>query len=162
MKSLDKYKLLGNKFVVFLLCGIPGSGKSTWRKENYPYLPFVSRDSIRAELGYTKSEDEKMVFSPGIEAKITVEEYSKIAKYSKKKQSFIVDDTNSNLKYRKNLIKTLKDYGAYIIGVNISTSLENNILRRKGQIDEEIIKRLYYKHTPLYKDEVDELIEYKN
>ena len=158
MKSLDKYKLSGHKFIVFLLCGIPGSGKSTWRKENYPTLPFISRDSVRAELGYTSSEDEKAVLSPSQEKIVTIEEYSKIAKYSKKKQSFIVDDTNSVIKYRKNLIKTLKDYGAYIIGVNISTSLENNISRRQGQINEEVIKRLYYRHIPLYRDEVDELI----
>lgn len=162
MKSLDAYKLMGNNFIVFVLSGIPGSGKSTWCKENYPQLPVVSRDAVRAKLGYTSSSDEKVVLTNGQENEVTVEEYSQIAKYAKKKQSFIVDDTNSIPRYRKSLIKTLKDYGAYVIGVNVSTSLENSISRRKGQIDEIIIRKLYERYVPLYSYEVDELIEFKN
>lgn len=162
MKSLDAYKLMGNNFIVFVLSGIPGSGKSTWCKENYPQLPVVSRDAVRANLGYTSSSDEKVVLTNGQENEVTVEEYSQIAKYAKKKQSFIVDDTNSIPRYRKALIKTLKDYGAYVIGVNVSTSLENSISRRKGQIDEIVIRKLYERYVPLASYEVDELIEFKN
>lgn len=158
MKSIDTYKLLGHNFVVFVMCGIPGSGKSTWYKENYPKFPVVSRDIIRHDLNFTKSVDEKAVLSGALEQKVTVQEYFLIGKYSKKKQCFIVDDTNSIKKYRKSLLKTLKDYGAYIIGVNVSTSLENSISRRAGQIPEEVIRRLYSRHEPLSENEVDELI----
>ena len=160
MKSIEAYKLLGHKFVVFVLCGIPGSGKSTWCKENYPKLPVVSRDIIRKELNFTKSVDEKALLSNSLEKQVTVKEYYMIGKYSMKKKCFIVDDLNSHRKYRKELLKTLKDYGAYIVGVNISTSLENSIARRKGQIAEDVIIRLYSRHQPMTEDEVDELLTF--
>lgn len=161
MKSIERYILEGSRFVVFVLCGIPGSGKSTWAKENHPDLPIVSRDIIRAELGYTKNSEEKAVLTSGQENQVTTEEYFKIAKYSKKKQSFIVDDTNTVPKYRKELLKTLKNYGAKIIGVNIETPLEVCISRRKGQIPEDVMKRLAAKRLPLRKEDVDELINVK-
>ena len=44
---------------VYILCGLPGSGKSTWCKKYHPKLPIVSRDIIRAELGFTSGPDEK-------------------------------------------------------------------------------------------------------
>ena len=46
------------KSTVYLLVGLPGSGKSTWCKNDHPELPVISRDIIRAELGYTSSVDE--------------------------------------------------------------------------------------------------------
>ena len=162
MKPLDSYKLLGHKFVVFVLCGIPGVGKSTWCKENYPKLPIVSRDIIRNEMRFTKSVDEKAVLAGALEKKVTAREYYKINKLCREKKSFIIDDTTSHRKYRKVLLATLKEYGAYIIGVNISTSLENSIERRKGQIPEEVIRRLYARHEPLESSEVDELLTFTN
>ena len=36
---------------VWIMFGIPGSGKSTWIKKNKPNLPVVSRDLIREKFG---------------------------------------------------------------------------------------------------------------
>ena len=161
MKSIDRYLLEGSKFIVFVMCGIPGSGKSTWAKKNHPDLPIVSRDIIRAKLGFTSDEDEKAVLTGGQEKQVTTEEYFQIAKYARKKQSFIVDDTNVVPKYRKELLSTLKSYGAKIVGVNIDTPLETCIERRRGQIPEDVIRRIYNKRLPLRKEDVDELINVK-
>ena len=161
MRSLQSYILEGKKFVVFVMCGIPGSGKSTWAKEKYPDLTIVSRDEVRAKLGYTKNSDEKAVLTAGQEKEVTTEEYSQIAKLAKKRQSFIVDDTNTTPKYRKNLISTLKGYGAYVIGVNITTPLEICINRRRGQIPASVMEQLFRKALPLRKEDVDELLEVK-
>jgi len=161
MKSIERYKLEGTKFVVFVMCGLPGSGKSTWTKEKHSDLPIVSRDLIRAKLGFTKDADEKAVLTAGQEKQVTTEEYWQIAKYAKKKQSFIIDDTNSIPKYRKDLIQTLRTYGAKIIGVNVETPVEICINRRRGQIPEEAMRRIAAKRLPLRKEDVDELIEVK-
>lgn len=147
--------------MVFVMCGIPGSGKSTWAKENHPDLPIVSRDILRAKLGFTKDSDEKAVLTAGQEKQVTTEEYFQIAKYAKKRQSFIVDDTNVVPKYRKELLSTLRNYNAKIIGVNIDTPVEVCISRRKGQIPEDVIRRIYSKRLPLRKEDVDELINVK-
>ena len=130
MKSIERYILEGSKFVVFVMCGLPGSGKSTWAKENHPDLTIVSRDVIRAKL-------------------------------AKKKQSFIVDDTNSIPKYRKELLQTLRNYGAKIIGVNVETPIEVCINRRRGQIPKETMERLAAKRLPLRKEDVDDLLNVK-
>lgn len=161
MKSIERYILEGSRFVVFVMCGIPGSGKSTWAKENHPDLPIVSRDILRAKLGFTKDSDEKAVLTAGQEKQVTTEEYFQIAKYAKKRQSFIVDDTNVVPKYRKELLSTLRNYNAKIIGVNIDTPVEVCISRRKGQIPEDVIRRIYSKRLPLRKEDVDELINVK-
>lgn len=36
---------------LYILCGIPGCGKSTWAREVMPRVPVVSSDSIREEMG---------------------------------------------------------------------------------------------------------------
>lgn len=161
MKSIERYKLEGAKMVVFVMCGLPGSGKSTWAKENHGDLPIVSRDIIRAKLGFTADADEKAVLTAGQEKQVTTEEYFQIAKYAKKKQSFIVDDTNSIPKYRKELLSSLRLYGAKIIGVNVETPVEICINRRRGQIPAEAMYRIAAKRLPLRKEDVDELIEIK-
>jgi predicted kinase len=33
-----------------MMCGVPGSGKSTWVRKNFPDITPVSRDAIRFEI----------------------------------------------------------------------------------------------------------------
>lgn len=161
MNTVDRYKLEGHDIVAFVMCGIPGSGKSTWVQKNHPDLMIISRDIIRAELGHTSSADEKAVLSAELENQVTTEEYAKIAKCIKNKRSFIIDDTNTNPKYRKNLIETLRSYGVYIVGINVVTPLDICIFRRDGQIPVEVMERLYCRQVPLSDSDVDELITYR-
>ena len=160
MKKIESYLLSGSKFVVYLMVGLPGSGKSTWCKENFPKLPVISRDIIRAKLGYTLSTDEKAVLTAGQEKQVTTEEHFQIAKLCKKKQSFIIDDTNTG-RYRKDMISFLKGYGATVIGVNMDTPLEICIKRREGQIPETAMRAIYRKMIPLGSKEVDDIINVK-
>ena len=160
MKKLEVYKLNGSKFVVYLMVGIPGSGKSTWIKENLEGLPVISRDIIRAKLGFTESVDEKAVLSGGQEKQVTTEEHFQIAKLCKKKQNFVIDDTNTG-RYRKDMISFLKSYGATVVGVNMETPLELCIERRRGQIPETAMRAIYRKLIPLGSKEVDDIINVK-
>lgn len=156
--SIERYKLEGKKFVVFFMCGLPGSGKSTWAKEYHGDLPVVSRDAVRAKLGYTSSVDEKAVLTNGQEQEVSQEENYQIAKLALKKQSFVLDDTNTVPKYRKNMLASLRSYGAHIIGVNMNTPVETCIERRRGQIPAEAIRRISARLQPLKEEDVDELI----
>ena len=47
--------------ICYILCGIPGSGKSTFAKKNLPNAVLISRDICRVELGFTTSVDDKFV-----------------------------------------------------------------------------------------------------
>lgn len=159
MKKIINYILESKfKFTVYLMVGIPGSGKSTWCHENHPDLEVVSRDKIRVKLGYTKNVDEKAKLSWKEENLVTIEEYKQIKNLANKNQDFIIDDINTS-KYRKDMIKTLHEYGAKVVGINMNTPLKTCIERRKGQIDADIMKQIWDKKVPLKKEEVDEIIE---
>ena len=132
----------------------------TIRSENQPKLPVVSRDIIRAKLGFTSSADEKVVLTSGQEHQVTTEEYFQIAKLCKKKQSFVIDDTNTG-RYRKDMISFLKGYGATVVGVNMDTPLEICINRRRGDISETAMRAIARKFIPLGSKEVDDIINVK-
>lgn len=157
MKNLKDYIFESNKFNVYLMCGLPGSGKSTWVKETHPEAEIVSRDIIRAELGFTKDADEKVVLTKEQEEQVTQKEHELIKRYSNKKKSFAVDDLNTG-RYRKDLIRTLKRYGAHVIGVNVKTPIETCIERRKGQIPADVIRKIADNMQFITKDEVDEVV----
>lgn len=157
MKNLKDYIFESNKFNVYIMCGLPGSGKSTWVKETHPEAEIVSRDIIRAELGFTKDADEKVVLTKEQEEQVTQKEHELIKRYSNKKKSFAVDDLNTG-RYRKDLIRTLKRYGAHVIGVNVKTPLETCIERRKGQIPADVIRKIADNMQFITKDEVDEVV----
>lgn len=144
-------------FVVYLMVGLPGSGKSTWCKNHIPNVPIISRDIIRAELGYTKSSEEKAVLSKEQEQKVTDVEYSRIEDFCRKKIDFAIDDTNIG-RFRKGLIDNLRKFGAYIIGVNLQTPLETCIERRKNDIPPQAMEKIYQRMISLDPNEVDKVI----
>ena len=41
-----------------LLCGLPGTGKDTWIRENCPGMPVVSLDEIRREIKVSPAESQ--------------------------------------------------------------------------------------------------------
>ncbi len=147
--------------IVYLLHGLPGSGKSTWCRENHPDLPIVSRDIIRAELGYTSGPDEKARLSDGQENKVTIEENKRIQNLLKSKKDFILDDTNLRKKYRTPLINTLESAGYYVVGVVFETPLNVCIRRRSDQISPAVMKKLSQGMDRLSDSEVDEIIRVK-
>lgn len=88
--------------IVYLLCGLPGSGKSTWCEKKHSDLPIISRDIIRYRLGYTSGPNEKARLSEEQEELVTKEEYRCINRYLESGEDFIIDDTN----LRKNIENT--------------------------------------------------------
>lgn len=143
----------------FLLVGLPGSGKSTWCQNFHPDLKIVSRDIIRAELGYSSNADEKVRLSKEQEMEITKHEYARIDSFIENHQDFIIDDTNTS-KYRQGLIARLRSKNVKVIGVKMTCPLEICIERRKGQIPPDIMRVLADRMVPLDRCEVDEMVEY--
>lgn len=153
--------LRNKKPTVYLLHGLPGSGKSTWAKSNHPDLPIVSRDIIRYELGYTNGPEEKARLNEGQESKVTIEENKRIQNLINQKKDFIIDDTNLRLKYRTPLIETLRKAGYYVVGVVFETPLNVCISRRTDQISPAVMKKLWKGMDKLKESEVDEIIDVK-
>jgi len=148
-----------NKPKAYLMVGLPGSGKSTWIINNLTNdIPVISRDIIRYKLGFTKGADHKAVLSKDKEEMVTSYEETMIHNYLGMGKDIVIDDINTG-KYRKNMIKFLRDNGAEVIGVRMNTSLDTCIKRRDGQISADVMHNINKRMIPLVENEVDSVID---
>ena len=129
---------------VYILCGMPGSGKSTFCKKHLQNCKVVSRDIIRVELGYTSSVDDKYVGTKYQEQQVTIRENQLIKEYLEAGHDIVLDNMNGG-PYLKPTIEYIKSIApeAKIIGYNIVTPLEKCIERRKDQILEGIMRSIH-------------------
>jgi predicted kinase len=130
---------------VYIMCGVAGSGKSTYAKNHIimELLPVISRDLVRIQLGYIDAVNKfKGNHKQGSRVSQIVD--AQVDEMLKNCQSFVYDNLNIRKKYRDhfiNKIRSFKKYNAKIVIVYIETSKENNISRRRGQINQsQIIK----------------------
>ena len=132
----------------YIMQGLPGSGKSTYIKENLKNCKVISRDIIRHELGLTKSVDDKKVCSWKEEIFVSLKENNEIYDALKNCQDFVIDDINIRRKYFYQLVRSIRDLSKYldcpvkITVIRLNTPIETCIERRKNQIDETEMNRL--------------------
>lgn len=136
---------------VYVMIGTAGSGKTTeanFRKKNFKEefnkdLEIISRDTIRAELGFCK-ECEKYLGTDKEEKKVTEVFDNRLKQLCKERKSFIIDNTSLKKRYRKQYIDLCKEYNAAPHYIYVEApSMEENINRRKGQIKEDVIQRMW-------------------
>lgn len=150
---------MNNKPKAFLMVGLPGSGKSTWIKNNLPSdIPIISRDIIRHKLGFTDSVEHKAVLSKDKENTVTEYENGLIHRYLSMGLDIVIDDINTG-KYRKKMIQFLRDNGAEVVGVRMNTSLDTCIQRRDDQIPADVMRNINKRMIPLAENEVDSVID---
>lgn len=136
---------------MYVMIGVPGSGKSTYaevlkdteKAKGVFSLPIISRDLIRIEMGMC-GEGEKCMGSPKQEDEVTRRVKESIQNLSSMGMSFIVDNTSLKKKYRDQYIDYIKKYDVAPIYVYVEApSLEENFKRRDGEIDSSIIQRMW-------------------
>lgn len=152
-----------NDFCVYILCGFPGCGKSTYYKKFLADKPIISRDIIRGELGIngaTTTNDKKVVGTREEEDKVSEIFNKKMIEYCENKESFVLDNTNLKYQYRKDYLLKIMKYNpkVKIIYVEAPNYIKDCIERRKGEIPKKVYDRMEnnFDFPQLY--ECDELI----
>jgi predicted kinase len=144
------------KPIMFILCGLPGAGKSTFRNTFLSSYLSISRDYLRYAYNISESEDDKKVGTKEQEDLITKAFNYQVDAAIKCDKSCVLDNMN-NKKYRPDLIRPFKKAGYTIIGVNFKTSLEICKERRKDQISGEVMDKIASNFHYIEQDEVDML-----
>jgi predicted kinase len=91
------------KCEVTLMAGLPGSGKSTWARENLPGLPQVCLDDIRRELGIKPTANQGPVAQAARELART---------YLRRQQDFVWNATSLLRQHRRQNIDLFAAYQA--------------------------------------------------
>lgn len=110
---------------VIILSGLPGTGKDTFIKENYPNLPVISLDEIRAELHILPTENQGAVVARAHEL---------AREYLRKKQEFIWNATSISPLIRNSQISLFEEYGAGVEIVFLETEFEENLARNASRV----------------------------
>lgn len=136
---------------VYIMVGLPGSGKSTWAKKECEKRDavIVSRDGIRSMLTGRK---ERMVGDNDFERMVTQIEREVVAEAIRAKKNVILDATNTRIKLTvKNMDEiassVLRPFGPFpnIIPVVMDTPLDECLLRnarRRFPVPSEVLHRM--------------------
>lgn len=127
-----------NNFTVYLMCGISGSGKSTYITSYLNELEIISRDKFREWMGITHG-GLKGIGTKEQEEEITIKEHDMIERLCKSNTSFVVDDMFLKRKYREELEKTVFKYHGNVTIIYLETKFSENIKRRMNNVSEDIL-----------------------
>ncbi len=141
MKSIITYLFeKQNPFNAWIMCGLPGSGKSTYIKEELPKnIEIINQDSIRVELGIMDNVEEKKLGNKEQEKEVSRICLERIDKAIKERKDFVIDNTNVKVGRVKNYYDKLKKVGANVQIIIIDTPKEICKERRKNDIAEKVI-----------------------
>lgn len=141
---------------LYVMCGISGSGKSTWAVEHAEELDayIISTDGIRGELWGDENDqrDPRKVFATA---------FHRIDTCLQKGWNVIFDATNLSARDRRKVICYFKTY-AEMVCVNMYCDPEIAIERqslRDRKVPEEVIRRQMHKYTvPSYDEGWDQIL----
>lgn len=113
---------------VYLLSGLPGTGKDTWLRENLPQLPVISLDDIRAELS---------VSPKGPQVKVLELAQARARQLLREKKSFVWNATNLTVLTRQGLSGFINDYGGAVQILYLETE-ESQRRKRNAERDRQV------------------------
>jgi predicted kinase len=96
------------KAKIFILIGVPMSGKSTWVRENYPNTKVISRDDIVLEVH--GSNDYNKAFNEVNQKEVNRILDERLLDASKSNEDVIIDMTNMTSKRRRSTLKYFTDF----------------------------------------------------
>lgn len=126
------------KPLLIVLCGLPGSGKSTWAARNYPEVTPCSSDTVRELLFESQS------ILGGSEV-FDFQEKWVVERLRTQQPTTIVDSTNLKLEHRANWMHIARNFGAQTCLVWVNTPLNECKARNQNRthvVPPEVINRM--------------------
>lgn len=105
---------------VFLMSGIPASGKDTYINKHLSDLPVISLDELRESMGIAPEKNQ---------GRIVQEAKKRAREYLAQKRDFVWNATNITRPMRSQLIDLFLNYGASVRVVYCETPLETALAR---------------------------------
>ena len=127
---------------VYMMSGLPGTGKDTWIKENLPDMPMISLDRIRLREKILPTDNQ------GAVANMAREEAKE---YLRRHQSFVWNATNLTQNMRGQLISLFESYNARVHIIYLETDLHKLMERngsREAVVPQQVIESMLGKLVP--------------
>lgn len=137
---------------VLLVCGLPGTGKDTWIRENCPSLPMISLDEIRRETGAP---------STGEQAKVARTAQERAKKFLRAGQPFVWNATNLTREIRREQLSLFEKYGARTRVIWLETAWETGLEHNAGRAEKvppAAIEAMLEKTVPPFPEEAHTVI----
>lgn len=137
---------LGRDMTLKLTIGLPGSGKSTYAREQAEADPNVrvsERDIVRLQLTGSRRDHSQ-------ETRVTAVQRLQVGDWLAAGYVVIVSDTNLRWKYRKRWVKLAESLNVPVEFVHIDTPIEVCIARdaqRPDPVGEEVIRKMEESRT---------------
>lgn len=127
---------------VYMLSGLPATGKDTWIRAHLGDLPMISLDEIRQELSYAPTKNQAIIAEKGHE----------MAKaYLRKKQSFVWNATDLTPMQRQRQVELFCRYGGCVEIVYLETGWQELLRRnreRTREVPRDAIEKMLQKLEP--------------
>lgn len=127
-KDVWKHQLLFDDTwgTVYLMSGLPGTGKDTWIQKNLPDIPMISLDKIRREHKISPMKNQ------GLVANLAKEQAKE---YLRTHQSFVWNATNITQTMRQQLIALFESYKANVHIIYLETDWQTLLERNASRED---------------------------
>ena len=139
------------RFVVTVMSGLPGSGKSTWIEANAGDQPIIELDAIRRELGIGPAQPQGKVIDVA---------RSRAREYLRRDQPFIWDATSLTRSLRARIVNLGLDYGARVRVVHVEAPAAVLFERNRDRphpVPQAVLERMIQRWDPPDPTEAHEL-----
>lgn len=128
---------------VVMLSGLPGTGKDTYARAQYPDMPMLSLDDVRRQSGVKPTDNQGGVAQAARE----------IARsYLRKKEPFVFNATNLSTMLRRGWISLFHQYGAAVHIIYMETPWEErrkrNLSRTAAVPEDAVLRMLSHMEPP--------------
>ena len=137
---------------IILICGLPGTGKDTYIKNNFSSHQVISLDDIRKKYKIKPTQNQGEVYN-------IAKEMAK--EFLRKKIPFVWNATNITDFTRSKQIALFHEYNAKVKVIFLETSWEENKKRnqnRKNEVSQKVIEEMLKKLTIVENDEAENIM----